>query len=119
MKGYIDLIFEYNNKFYIIDYKSNYLGSDLSFYEKDKLKHVMWKSGYYLQYHIYIVALYKYLKNFFKNDFDYETKIGGVYYLFLRGIREKNGDKTGVFFDKPSFKMIKTLSKYLSKEKEI
>ena len=37
MRGYIDLIFEYGGKFYIVDYKSNWLGVELIAYRRNKI----------------------------------------------------------------------------------
>jgi exodeoxyribonuclease V beta subunit len=58
---------------------------------------------YILQYHIYLVALNKYLSLRVPN-YKYSTHFGGVYYLFLRGLN-KNG-REGIFYDAPEERMI-------------
>ncbi|HCY83861.1 MAG TPA: hypothetical protein DHV36_01870, partial [Desulfobacteraceae bacterium] len=53
---------------------------------------------YILQYHLYLVALDRYLK-FRLKDYDYETHFGGVFYLFIRGMRQDID--TGIYFHRP------------------
>jgi exodeoxyribonuclease V beta subunit len=108
MKGFIDLIFRYKGKFYILDYKSNFLGYELEDYSSEKLQEAIFSSNYDLQYHIYTVALYKFLKQRLP-EFEYNQHFGGVLYLFLRGIdSEQSG--SGVFFDKPKEEIIKRIA---------
>ncbi len=107
MKGFIDLIFEHNGKFYILDYKSNYLGDASADYTVEKLTDKIRSSRFDLQYHIYVVALKKYLSQRIP-DFDYNTQFGGVIYFFIRGI-EKGGAGSGVFFDCPKKEVIESI----------
>jgi exodeoxyribonuclease V beta subunit len=46
----------------------------------------MAREAYVLQYLIYTVALHRYLRLRLP-DYDYERHFGGVFYLFLRGMR--------------------------------
>ncbi|MCK5917567.1 MAG: exodeoxyribonuclease V subunit beta, partial [Cocleimonas sp.] len=80
LKGYIDLIFEYQGQYFVADYKSNTLEN----YDHDGMLEAMAHSHYYLQYLIYSVALHRYLAQRIIN-YDYQTHFGGVYYLFIRG----------------------------------
>lgn len=98
MNGKIDLCFGYGGKYYILDWKSNYLGNTEEAYTPDALHAAMAANNYFLQYHIYAVAWMKYLK-LRQPDFDYARDFGGVYYLFVRGVRAN--ESTGVFFHKP------------------
>jgi len=108
MKGFIDMVFVHNDSFYIVDYKSNFLGSNREDYKPNKLAQSMKEHHYYLQYHIYTAALHRYLKMRIVN-YNYLKHFGGVYYLFLRGL--SNDDKNlGVFFDLPNEKLIEDLS---------
>ncbi|MCK5097729.1 MAG: UvrD-helicase domain-containing protein, partial [Desulfobacteraceae bacterium] len=109
MKGFIDLVFEFKGKWYVIDYKSNFLGKSYNEYSCDAMNDSMMEHHYFLQYHIYVVALHKYLM-FRKKDYNYNTHFGGVLYLFIRGMRPKPGPTTGVFFDCPDYEFINTLS---------
>jgi exodeoxyribonuclease V beta subunit len=107
MKGFIDLIFRHNGKYFILDYKSNHLGDTYDDYKPEHLKTAMEHSDYDIQYHIYVLALKKYLEARDPN-FDYERDFGGVYYLFLRGMRP---DKrlNGIYFDVPNASKIQRL----------
>lgn len=107
MNGKIDLFFEHAGKYYILDWKSNFLGDRLEDYGQDEVWAAMDENNYHLQYHIYTSAVCKYLK-MRKADFNYETDFGGVFYLFLRGVR-KDGN-FGVFFHKPEYGIIDQLS---------
>lgn len=86
LKGEIDLVYEHDGKFYVVDYKSNYLGNQFSYYEPDALKEAMGKAGYWLQAMIYQVALHRLLKMRLKNYIGNEPHyLGAVEYVFLRG----------------------------------
>ncbi len=97
MKGFIDLIFCWQERYYIVDYKSNFLGNSLQNYNYQGLSSAMHKAGYDLQYRIYSEALQRYLVNRLPG-YDYNRHFGGVYYLFLRGLRPKEGNQYGVYF---------------------
>jgi exodeoxyribonuclease V beta subunit len=94
MNGKIDLFFESGGRYYILDWKSNFLGDHLDNYTGIALQNAMADNNYHLQYMIYAVALKKYLQVRVDN-FDYSTQSGGVIYLFFRGLR--SGSDTGVF----------------------
>lgn len=98
MNGKIDLFFEHHQKFYILDWKSNFLGAQITDYQKEHLSAAMEEHNYYLQYLIYTIAVCKYL-SIRKSDFNYERDFGGVFYLFVRGVRKDGA--TGIFFHKP------------------
>lgn len=107
LKGFIDLTFYWNGKFYLLDYKSNYLGEDESFYTQEAMAEAMIDHRYDLQYQLYSLALHRYLKQRMP-DYDYETHFGGVYYLFLRGINNTESSN-GVFFYRPLSAFIERL----------
>jgi exodeoxyribonuclease V beta subunit len=111
MNGKIDLFFEHEGKYYILDWKSNFLGDRLEDYGQDEVWAAMDENNYHLQYHIYASAVCKYLK-MRKAYFNYETDFGGVFYLFLRGVR-KDGN-FGLFFHKPELTLIDKLTNILS-----
>jgi len=104
LKGFIDLIFCYQGKYYILDYKSNYLGNTPADYESDQLEQAMNSHQYHLQYLIYSVALHRLLKQRI-SDYAIETHLGGVYYTFLRGMPAGKG----VYFNKLSAEQITLL----------
>ncbi|MEI7982607.1 MAG: UvrD-helicase domain-containing protein, partial [Bacteroidota bacterium] len=110
MTGFIDLFFEHQGKYYILDWKSNFLGNNLVDYNKEGLSIAMKGSNYNLQYYIYTIALKRWLENKIQG-FDYEVHFGGVIYLFLRGVRSEN-NSTGVFYARPSLENISELEKH-------
>jgi len=117
LKGFIDLIFVHENQYYVADYKSNALLD----YQPKSLMSVMADSHYYLQYLLYSVALHRYLAKRLA-DYSWESHVGGVYYLFIRGMSEDKTEdvalKNGVFFDKPSFELINALDSLFTRELE-
>ncbi|MGM0680713.1 MAG: exodeoxyribonuclease V subunit beta [Thermodesulfobacteriota bacterium] len=108
MKGYIDLIFFWKGRYYIVDWKTNYLGVELKDYQAQKLERVMTGERYILQYLIYTVALHQYLKSRLPR-YRYQEHFGGVYYLFLRGMEPDLGSKFGVYYDLPPDFLIRDL----------
>lgn len=98
MHGFIDLVFEYQGKYYLSDYKSSYLGDSFQDYQYVALHENMQKNYYDLQYLIYSLALHRYLKQTLV-DYDVNKHFGGVYYLYLRGMTNESGHKgAGVYF---------------------
>ena len=107
MKGFIDLVFEDQGRFYIVDYKSNHLGHQQTGYQTDELNQAMISHDYPLQYLIYSLALHRYLRLRLP-DYDPEQHLGGAYYLFIRGMQPEWG-QAGVFYDKPSVAVLDAL----------
>lgn len=94
LKGSIDLVFEFENRFYLADYKSNLL-EDYSFSSlKRSIESA--ESRYDLQRDIYAMILFEYLKNLFGEEQAFR-KLGGVFYFYLRGMRA--GDDKGIYSD--------------------
>ena len=86
LRGEIDLVYEHGGKYYVVDYKSNYLGNSLSDYEQSTLTQAMSKAGYWLQAAIYQVALHRFLAIRISDYVGNEDKyLGAVEYVFLRG----------------------------------
>jgi exodeoxyribonuclease V beta subunit len=108
MKGFIDLVFERSGRFYFVDWKSNWLGTDASSYVPQNVAAEMMQNFYNLQLSIYAVALHRYLKQRLAN-YDYEKNFGGAFYVFLRGIDPKN-PRNGIFFARPSYKFVRQLN---------
>ncbi len=108
MKGFMDLVFEANGRFYLVDYKSNWLGAEPAAYRRTALNEAMARESYVVQYLIYTVALHRYLQ-LRVLDYDYERHVGGVFYLFLRGMHPDLGPECGVFRDRPSLVLVTAL----------
>ncbi|TMU14652.1 exodeoxyribonuclease V subunit beta [Halomonas sp. ATBC28] len=86
LKGFIDLAFEHDGRFYVLDWKSNYLGSDDSAYTADALRDAMLEKRYDLQAALYMLALHRLLKARLPN-YDPHQHLGGSMTVFLRGSR--------------------------------
>ncbi len=112
LKGFIDLVFEHKGRFYVLDWKSNYLGPQLSDYRGDVLNEVMVREKYVLQYLVYTVALHHYLAQRM-STYSYEKHFGGVFYVFLRGVNPGKGPKYGIFHDLPDAGLVERLSEIL------
>ncbi|MDD0823586.1 exodeoxyribonuclease V subunit beta [Mannheimia sp. AT1] len=100
VRGFVDCIVQMNGKFYLIDYKSNFLGFLPQNYMAENLKREMGRQRYDLQYLLYTLAVHRYLKSRLGENYDYERDFGGVAYLFLRAMDGTTDN--GVYFDKPS-----------------
>lgn len=111
LKGFIDLTFECAGKYYVLDYKSNYLGDSLEDYSQQNIEKAMIEHRYDFQYQLYTLALHRLLRSRLA-DYDYDTHIGGVFYTFLRGMQGDN--QFGVYFNKPEFALIDGLDKLFS-----
>ncbi|MGW8286821.1 MAG: exodeoxyribonuclease V subunit beta [Desulfobulbales bacterium] len=108
MRGFIDLVFEFDNRFYLVDWKSNHLGARIENYHRNKLQDEILGNYYNLQYHLYCLALHLYLTNRFPN-YDYKSHFGGVFYVFLRGTKQNLGPDYGIYHDLPTSSTIKIL----------
>ncbi|MCW9709699.1 exodeoxyribonuclease V subunit beta [Avibacterium sp. 21-586] len=106
LRGFIDLVFRHQGKYYVLDYKSNLLGHQLENYQPAQLPEVM-KNGFYdWQYLLYTLALHRYLQSR-DPHYQYERDFGGVIYTFLRGMNGQ--DQNGIYFDKPDWRLIQVL----------
>jgi exodeoxyribonuclease V beta subunit len=114
MNGKIDLFFRHDGKYYILDWKSNFLGGKTEDYSNEHLWRAMEENNYHLQYHIYIIALCKYL-SLRVPGFSYEKDFGGVIYLFLRGVLKDRPE--GIFYHKPDVRIVDSLHNLLTPEK--
>ena len=120
MKGSIDLVanFETNigNQYFLIDYKSNFLGGGFKDYSPSQMFKSIFTSRYDVQILIYSVALHRFLKTIVK-DYDYEKDFGGVMYLFLRGLQKGTDSiSTGIYQIKPKFELVERLDKLFEAE---
>ncbi len=100
MTGFIDMIFIHNGRYYIVDWKTTTIGSCAADYAQEKLGEAMRHHQYDLQYYIYLVALWLYGKQL-DPAFSY-AQMGGVFYLFARGMVNPHTQGQGVFFNRPT-----------------
>ena len=99
LNGYIDVVARAGGRWYVIDYKSNWLGRDIAAYSVEAIGQAMVQHGYHLQYLLYLTALHRLLRVRLPG-YDYDRHVGGAFYLFLRGMRPE-APGGGVFRDRP------------------
>ncbi|WP_251309901.1 PD-(D/E)XK nuclease family protein, partial [Halomonas sp. NCCP-2165] len=85
LKGFIDLVFERDGRYYVLDWKSNHLGPDDDAYTQAAMREAMADKRYDLQAALYLLALHRLLRSRLP-DYDYDRHIGGSLTVFLRGI---------------------------------
>ena len=107
LQGYMDLVFEHNGRWYVVDYKSNQLPG----YQAGELERAMLESHYLLQSRLYTLALHRHLRATL-HGYEYKKHIGGTAWLFLRGFPNEGG-----WFDRPTEHSITQLDQ-LFKDKQ-
>ena len=108
LRGFIDLVVEHAGRWYVVDYKSNWLGPEPGDYGPQALAEAMRAGDYTLQSLIYLVALHRHLAVRLPG-YDCERHLGGAFYLFVRGIDPAAGTRRGVYFDRPSTACLRDL----------
>lgn len=126
LSGSIDVVLRTGGRFVVVDHKSNWLGVEgeqLSawHYRPDALRDAMIRAHYPLQAILYTVALHRYLR-WRQPDYDPAAHLGGVLYLFLRGmtgadVPTVDGAPCGVFAWRPPIGLVTGLSDVLDRGK--
>ncbi|URJ30801.1 exodeoxyribonuclease V subunit beta [Candidatus Blochmannia vicinus (nom. nud.)] len=114
LQGFIDLIFYWNHRYYLLDYKTNWLGTNNNSYICSKIEQEMVKHHYELQYQLYTLALHRFLRSKLVS-YDYEKDFGGVYYLFIRGM-DGTSFSNGIYFFRPLSIFVSKLDSLFSGE---
>ncbi|MBI9075008.1 MAG: exodeoxyribonuclease V subunit beta [Desulfatibacillum sp.] len=112
IRGFMDMVFCFEGRYYIVDWKSNHLGNQVEDYGQESLARAMMHHKYDLQYLLYTLALDLHLKQRLKG-YTYERDFGGVFYIFLRGVDKRKGPEYGIFHDCPSRETIQHLKSNL------
>jgi exodeoxyribonuclease V beta subunit len=116
LKGFIDLVFRHEGRYYLLDYKSNWLGDNSEAYTRDAMAAAMQSHRYDLQYQLYTLALHRYLRHRIA-DYAYDDHFGGVIYLFLRGV-DANDPQSGIFTTRPDPLLIDKMDKLFAASTE-
>ena len=111
--GSVDFVFAHDGRYYVVDWKSNFLGESSSDYLPERISRSIAKERYHLQFSLYTVALDAHLSRCLGKDWDYERDFGGVYYLYLRGFGTHPEGKHGAFFHRPSADFVAKLRSIL------
>lgn len=91
LMGFMDLVFEHDGRYWVLDYKSNALGTEDSDYDSPALMQTMAEHRYDVQAAIYALALHRLLKARMGSRYVPSRHLGGAAYLFLRGIHGPAG----------------------------
>jgi exodeoxyribonuclease V beta subunit len=112
MKGFIDLVCCCDGRYWLVDWKSNWLGDTLDDYAAERLLPTIATDHYWLQYLVYAVVVHRLLRRRLPG-YDYDRHVGGVRYLFLRGMHPDRGTATGVYQDRPSRELVEALDAFM------
>ncbi len=82
MTGKIDLTYVRDDRWYVLDYKSNRLAR----YDAAGIADAMTQGEYDLQALIYTLALHRWLRFRLRDAYEYARDFGGIRYLFCRGL---------------------------------
>ena len=105
--GFVDLIVRAAGRWWLVDWKSNWLGATPESYRPERLEQAMLSEHYALQYHLYLLALHRLLRNRIPG-YDYDRDFGGVRYVFFRGVAPASPG-SGVFADRPAGELLRRL----------
>ena len=114
MTGFMDLVVRHQGRYHLLDWKSNWLGASPAAYTPEALRLSMAENHYFLQYHLYCLALDRYLRLRLA-DYDYAEHFGGVHYVYLRGV-DPDVPGQGVHFNRPDTQFLMELGKALIAE---
>lgn len=109
MTGKIDLIYRHDNRFYVCDYKSN----RLSAYDVDTCRQAMRDSEYDFQALIYTLAMHRWCKFRLQSAYNYEKNMGGIRYLFVRGLDADTNNGEGIVAMRFERELIEQLERLL------
>ena len=123
LSGSIDAVLRLpDDRFLVVDYKTNYLGYTAADYSHARLAEAMLHSDYPLQALLYIVVLHRFLR-WRVSDYDPTRHLGGVLYLFVRGMCGAgtpvvDGQPCGVFSWQPPADLVVALSDLLDEGRQ-
>ncbi len=92
LMGFADLVFEHAGRYWVLDYKSNSLGTRDADYTPQAMAAAMLEHRYDVQATLYLLALHRLLKSRLGAAYRPAQQLGGAVYLFLRGV---NGPASG------------------------
>jgi exodeoxyribonuclease V beta subunit len=115
LRGFIDLVFEHDGRYHVLDWKSNHLGTRAQDYAGPALQAAMAQHGYGLQRLLYVLALHRHLQARLRG-YDYERHMGEALYLFVRGVRPA-WPGAGVVAHRPPLALVEGLGRWLDGER--
>jgi exodeoxyribonuclease V beta subunit len=113
LKGFADLVFEHEGRYWVLDYKSNALGAGDAAYHQPALIAAMAEHRYDIQGAIYMLALHRLLQSRLGEQYDPAEHLGGAIFLFLRGIA--NPQTHGCYWMEPDPELLDGLDRLMDK----
>jgi exodeoxyribonuclease V beta subunit len=114
LKGFTDLVFECHGRYWVLDYKSNALGTGDAAYTEAAMAAAMAEHRYDIQGAIYLLALHRLLRARLGERYDPREQLGGAVFLFLRGIG--NETTRGCYLIEPDTDLLDGLDRLLDNE---
>jgi exodeoxyribonuclease V beta subunit len=114
LKGFADLVFEHEGRYWVLDYKTNALGPGDAAYTQATMELGMLGHRYDIQATIYTLALHRLLRARLGDDYAPRRQLGGALFLFLRGIA--NEDTRGCCVLPPDFALLDGLDRLLDED---
>jgi exodeoxyribonuclease V beta subunit len=111
LKGFADLVFEHEGRYWVLDYKSNSLGAGDAAYSRSAMAAGMAAHRYDIQGAIYMLALHRLLRSRLGDQYDPARQLGGALFLFLRGIA--NTATRGCYLLEPDLALLDGLERLL------
>ncbi len=110
LRGFIDLVFEWEGRWYVADYKSN----SLPRYDLSNVTEAAAQAHYLLQMQLYAAAVHRYLGQRVAS-YDPERHWGGVLLLFLRGMKGPDAPGSSIFFERQAPALIRAVDEWLGR----
>jgi exodeoxyribonuclease V beta subunit len=114
LKGFADLVFEHEGRYWVLDYKSNALGTGDAAYSQGAMEAGMAEHRYEIQGSIYLLALHRLLRARLGEAYEPEYQLGGAVFMFLRGIA--NPATRGCYVLAPDLDLLDGLERLLDKD---
>jgi exodeoxyribonuclease V beta subunit len=107
LRGFMDVVFRHEGRYYLADWKSNWLGNRSVDYTPERLERAMAENFYHLQSWLYALALDRFLASRL-HGYSYEQHFGGIFYVFVRGL-DPAAPQRGVHYARPSAAFLRRL----------
>ncbi|MDE1978016.1 MAG: exodeoxyribonuclease V subunit beta, partial [Betaproteobacteria bacterium] len=114
--GFADLVFHHAGRYWVLDYKSNVLGTDDADYTQQALEAAVLEHRYDVQCALYMLALHRLLRARLRTAYDPQTQLGGAIDLFLRGVR---GPQSGCVHIPPDGLLLDALDALFAQREEL
>lgn len=106
--GFIDLVCCWQGRWFVLDYKTNALGTTVEAFTPERIQESMLSSHYVLQYHLYVLAVHRWLRTRVPG-YSYATHFGGALYLYVRAMGEGLPAGSGVFAHRPTEALVEQM----------